>query len=179
MRIKFLNNGVEKDVQNAVGQGFIDAGLAEKVQKAAPVWQPVWSIEREASNGFVFIKMKLGVMGEGAPGGAATPRVVQTYSGDPDKIHDRKDSTGRNYSSAFGRPVPDEILKEYKKAWKNPGARKQAGPTTRPEERVNDYNVEMAKDLARMNAKPLPAISESEAIEAQVESEREREAQGG
>lgn len=175
MHIKFLNNGAESHVSNEVGRGFITAGLAEEVKKAAPVWQPVWSIERDMSNGFVFVRMKLGVLGEGAAGGAGTARVVQTYAGDPDLIHDRRDSTGRVYSSAFGRPVPDEILKEYKRAWKNPDWRKPES-TYENAMRTDDTNSEQAKDLARMKAKPLPAISETDAVEAHAAVERERTA---
>lgn len=169
MRIKFLSTGAEQDVPNWYGKAEIAAGRAEEVKRAAPVWTPNWSVERDAANGYVFVRMTMGAMGEGAPGGAGTPRVVQTYAGDPDLIHDRRDSTGRAYCSSFGRPVPDEILKEYRKAWKNPDARRPTGPKT-----TDDWNKDMAEKLAHKNSLPLPAVSESEALEAHAAQQREK-----
>jgi hypothetical protein len=160
MRIKFLSTNAEQEVPNWYGKAEIAAGRAEEVKKPTiGQLQPVWSVE--VAHGFVRIVMKLGTMGAGAPGGAATPRIVQTYSGDPDLIHDRKDSNGRKFCSAFGRPVPDEILKEYRKAWKNPQARKPEGPKV-----TDDYNKVMAADLARRQTRPFVPVSETEALDA-------------
>jgi len=168
MRIKFLNNGAEQHVSNEVGRGFVTAGLAEEIKPPTIAQlQPVWSVE--VAHGFVRIVMKLGTMGAGAPGGAATPRIVQTYDRDPDQIHDRRYADGRKFSSSFGRPVPDLIIKEYRKAWKNPQARKPEGP------KVEDlHNKEMAADLARRNSMPFASVSETEALDAQEAKGRDK-----
>src|SRR5260370_42547220 len=114
MVIKFLSNGAEQHVSHEVGRGFIAAGLAQEIKPPAPApLTPVWSVRRDMS-GFVLIEMKLGTMGAGSSSPTA-PRFVATYQGEPDKIHDRKNSAGP-YSSAFGRPVPKEIVDEYRRA---------------------------------------------------------------
>ncbi len=158
MLVRFLSNNVEHHCSNEVGRALIAEGRAVEVKPPAPAPPtPVWSVRRDV-NGFVFIEMKLGVMGPGATSPTA-PRFVATYQGDPDRIHDRKNSAGP-YSSAFGRPVPKEIVQEYKRARKNPDA-------VRPENKVtDDYNRDMADKLAVKNREAFkPKVSENDALE--------------
>ena len=165
MLIKFLSNSVEQHVENSVGRALIAGSLAVEVKPPAPAPPtPVWSVRRDTS-GFVFIEMKLGTMGPGATSPTA-PRFVATYQGDPDKIHDRKNSAGR-YSSAFGRPVPKEIVEEYKRARRNPDV-------VRPDHSkiTDDYNKDHAETLAAMNRQAFkPVVAEHEALDAQANKE--------
>ncbi len=167
MLIKFLSNGVQQHVENSVGRAMIAGSLAVEVKPPAPVPPtPVWSVRRDPS-GYVLIEMKLGCMGAGSPS-PNSPRFVATFKGDPDKIHDRKDHTGKLYSSAFGRPVPLQIVNEYRWARQNPDAVRPVSSVT------DDYNKDHAEKLARLNQQAYkPVISEHDALEAQDGHNRE------
>jgi hypothetical protein len=184
MLIRFLSNGAEQQVSNEVGRGFITAGLAEEVQKVpAPKLEPSWSVIRDES-GYAAIKMELGTMGPGVlvrrhgdePQGhrlplisklQPTPQTVAYYHGDPDKIHDRMDWRKQVYCSCFGRPVPKEIVEQYRKARKNP---KACAPAMPLKLRNRNDNAEMAQEMDRRNAPEKllrPVITEHEALAAE------------
>jgi len=195
MKVKFLSNGLEQHVSGEVGRGFITAGLAEEVKPApAPPIVPEWSVIRDES-GFVAIKMTLGKLGNGAlvatptillghrqpkavPGNTAgTPKYVAFYQGDPDTIHDRRrwtaqGQTGELYCSAFGRPVPEDIVNQYRKARKNPKACAPAMPLIPIHHSGNDS---MKSEMEFRNAPEKlfkPSVTEHEAITAEESSER-------
>lgn len=181
MKVKFLSNGLEQHVSGEVGRGFITAGLATEV-KAVPVPPavPQWSVIVDES-GFVAIKMELGSIGSAkgsAPvhGMKPAPQTVAFYQGDPDSIHDRRrwtpqGQTGELYCSAFGRPVPEDIVKQYRKARKNPKAVAPAMPLKPIHHNGNDS---MKSEMAFRNTPEKlfkPAVPEHEAIAAEESSE--------
>jgi hypothetical protein len=183
--IKFTN-GNEQHVSGEVGRGFITAGLATEVKKVIEPVVPEWSVILDES-GFVAIKMELGSIGPGAiaahtkgrtpvRGTKPTPQTVAFYQGDPDSIHDRRrwtpqGQTGELYCSAFGRPVPEDIVKQYRKARKNPKACAPAMPLKSIHHIGNDS---MKSEMAfRNDPQKLfrPVVLEHEALAAEESSE--------
>jgi hypothetical protein len=179
MLIKFLSNGVEQQCENAVGRGFIAAGLAEEVKKAPPApLVPGWSVIYDESK-YVAIKMELGFLGSGAlvrSNGkdrlgphliSATVPIAQTvayFHGDPDKIHDRRDHTGQAYCSSFGRPVPVKVIEQYRAARRrNP---KACAPLMPYRVMEHEGNAAMAKTLKNRDVYK-PVVTEHEALESQ------------
>jgi len=176
VHIKYLNNNSEDHVDRNLGRSLIRAGLAvEIVPPPAPPPIPVWSVRRNNSSGFVLIKMELGVVGAGAYKNdvdpqtrevrrvavMTTPKLEAFFDGDPAFIHDRKFPDGKPYSSVFGRAVPEEIVKEYKRARRNPDACRPVSTVT------DDYNKDHAATLAKMNQTAFePVISEHESLAA-------------
>ena len=168
MLIKFLSNGVQQHVENSVGRALIAGSLAVEVKPPAPAPPiPVWDVVLDQS-GFVCIKLTLGRLGKSPENPQGTsPKSVQFYQGDPAKIHDRKYPDGGVYSSAFGRPVPDDVLRAYIAARRNPDV-------CLPVPRTDDgYNKEHARDKAQADQRTklracAALIPEAQALAAQA-----------
>jgi hypothetical protein len=184
MHIKFLSNGMEQHVSGEVGRGFITAGLAEEVKKVAVPIVPLWSVILDES-GYVAVKMELGTLGPGAlvtsaasssvdrkliSATVSTPRTVAFYHGDPDSIHDRKDWRGQVYCSAFGRPVPKEIIDQYRKARKNPKACAPAIPLRLIHHTGNDTHRAEMEFRNQPEKLFKPVVPEHEALAVEEES---------
>lgn len=169
MLVKYLNNGVQQHVENALGRSLITAGLAEEVKKQAVVPEPVWSVVFDPG-GYVAIRMEMGVLAPNSIGAKPQAMTVAFYNGDPKFIHDRRDHAGNAFCSAFGRRVPDEVLSEYKKVRK--AARPERLAPALPHVPDSEYNRDMAASLERLNqaqrqrAENLPK-SEREALIAE------------
>jgi hypothetical protein len=111
MLVRFKVTGEECHVENAAGRAYIAQGLAEKlIIEPTPPPAPEWSVTEflNPQSHETWLVIQLKILGQ-----------FRQYCGHPDKIHNRQDHTGRLYCSSFGCPVPDEILREYKRRWQD------------------------------------------------------------
>jgi hypothetical protein len=173
MHIKFLSNGMEQHVSGEVGRGFITAGLAEEVKKVVVPIVPRWSVIHDES-GYVAIKMELGQTKNDL--GKFVAQSVAFYHGDPDSIHDRhqwapQGQTGEPYCSAFGRPVPKEIIDQYRKARKNPKACAPAIPLRPIHHTGNDTHRAEMEFRNQPEKLFKPVVPEHEALAAEEAKE--------
>lgn len=168
MLIRYLNNRVEQHVENQLGRSLITAGIAEQVSKEFVLPEPAWSVVYDPA-GYVAIKMELGTLQPNSAGGRPQVMTVAFFNGDPKYIHNRRDHLGNEFCSAFGRSVPSEIIKEYKKARKTARPERITPPAQVPD---NEYNRDQAATLNHLNqvqrqrAENLPK-SEREALIAE------------
>jgi hypothetical protein len=176
MLIRFKATGEESHVDNAAGRAFIASGLAEEVKKSpTPPPKPEWSIIYDES-GYVAIKMEMGAIGPGAIAGydkngrampllGKTSAMVSFYLGDPDLIHNRRDHTNRLYCSAFGREVPEDVIRQYRAARRRKPNSCAPGICIPVNQSNTQHALEMA-DARKRETIPVH-VSEAEATSAQ------------
>jgi len=112
MKIRYKNNGVTDNVERNLGTSLIRAGIAEELQPlVAPLHHEIKPV--------VFSVVLIGTPAYVAIRAERDGRFLADYYGSPDAVHNKKNHDGSPYSTAFGRAVPDEILADYKKQWKN------------------------------------------------------------
>jgi hypothetical protein len=173
MKIRILASGEVRHIDNSTGSALISAGLAELISKSdSPLPQPgdykppqpKWSIVVVSPETITltgrpqkFLAIRRDVI---RPLASQQPTsqvgaVSYTLGGfadssfcslPPDLVHDKRYHDGRPFCSCFGCPVPDEILKEYKKQWKsNPDLRfpYEGRPVpNRPDEKTDKATIE-------------------------------------
>lgn len=130
MLIRYLTNGVEQHVQNQLGRSLIAAGLAQEIPPkgslldqtrarlaaqmgSAPALEPKWAVVTEPyadlqdpNKHVLAIRMDLG-------------KQTSHFFGYPDQVNAKKEwDGGCRYLNGFGREVPEEIAKEYRRQWK-------------------------------------------------------------
>ncbi len=192
VKIKYHNNGAESHVRPELGRELIRAGLAveipnkslaESLREQHRPMTPEWSVIRD-EGGYVAIKMEMGTTsGHNIVGGhldprqksvvtKSTPSRVGYFSGDPKKIHDRKNSAGE-FCSAFGLPVPQEIIDQYARLWAKESNRAPQMPYSLSAMAISDANKEHAERLAKKNADDKvvaaarPDVQEKQVVAAQ------------
>jgi hypothetical protein len=102
MLIRYRNNGVEKHVQNDVGRGFIDAGLADDITPAAPKLPPAatWEVRLGEREGFPpYLHVRCSTCGNSQTGEGPT-------------VH----KTAKFLHCHIAESCPPEIGKQYEKA---------------------------------------------------------------
>ena len=175
MKIRILASGEVRHIDNSTGGALISAGLAELISKSDnPLPGPgdyrppqvEWSvvvmspeteinlagrqlkwlaIRRDVKRPLVSQQAgKDGKPGNYQVGGGFTDSSFCSLP--PDFVHNKRYANGGAFCSAFGCPVPDEILKEYKRQWKaNPDLRfpYEGRPApNRPDEKADRAAVE-------------------------------------
>jgi len=169
MRIKYVNNNSEDHVERNLGKSLIRAGLAvavgpedaEESTSRLPKYQPAAVVEPEwevtVHNGHqggktLCIRMTL-------------PNLVLDYFGPPDAANSRREwDGGCRWLNGFGRAVPEEIVKLYKRQYKdNPSLRGSgwalpAGVSTGPsnesqaavQKQMDDREVAVSHELSKV-----------------------------
>jgi hypothetical protein len=78
--------------------------------------------------------------------------VTRRFAGDPSRIHDRRDHSGREFCSLLGFPVPVDIQKEYVRRWKqNPGKREYVPGIARANELSKQDGLTWQADTLNSN----------------------------
>jgi hypothetical protein len=127
MRIKYLNNSVEDHVERNLGQSLIRAGLAvavgaEENSSRLPKYQPA---SAPAPQWEVCVHTGIGTGEKVLCIRMTLPHSVVDYFGPPENANAVKRwDGGQRFLNGFGCAVPDDILKQYKRSYKeNPNLR--------------------------------------------------------
>jgi hypothetical protein len=140
MRIKSKLNGEISNVRGDIAREMVKLGVAEIIGESpaevaarlpkpgdAVTPEPRWSVEVVGlETKHLAIQMLIGVQNN------------QTlYIGHPDSVNARKEwPGGGRYLNGFGRAVPDEIAREYKRQWK--ASESLRAPLPDPRERCEE-----------------------------------------
>jgi hypothetical protein len=97
---------------------------------------------------------------------------TRRFAGDPSRIHDRRDHSGREFCSLLGFPVPVDIQKEYLRQWKrNPAKREYVPSIARANELSKQDGLTWQADILPSNAVMAAEKTARESLQRGVEIE--------
>jgi hypothetical protein len=192
MKIRILASGEIRHIDNSTGSALISAGLAELISKSdspAPQPgdykppQPKWSVIvvtlettitlAGRQQKFLAIRREVSRPLAGQRRNSQPGVVSYTLGGftdsswcslPPDFVHDKKYANGEVFCSAFGCPVPPEILAEYKRQWKaNPDLRAPYEGRPVPN-RPDDPKADKAAIETRVENAAVAGVVEGQAL---------------
>jgi hypothetical protein len=152
MKIRIIASGEIRHIDNSTGSALVSAGLAEalsnpddkpgrlpKYGDARPA-EPLWEVSVVKGSARNELAILMTILGQ-----------THQFQGDPDTANAKVTwDGGFRYVNGLGREIPEEILRQYRKAWKsNLDIRPVAGFNPEAQAHFSSkVNEDQASDLA-------------------------------